>query len=56
MRKRVKKLVLSKETVLDLDKAQIQAVVGASGGGFGEASHCITECCMRLNTYAQCNP
>jgi hypothetical protein len=54
MRKRVKKLVLSKETVLDLDKGQIQAVVGASGGGLGPGSHCITQCCIPQDTEFEC--
>jgi hypothetical protein len=53
MKKRVKKLALSKETVRDLEKAQIQAVIGASGGGAG-LSHCMTECCMPLDTEGQC--
>jgi hypothetical protein len=56
MKKRVKKLALSKETVRDLGKAQIQAVIGASGGGLGPGSHCITECCVRQDTLGECNP
>jgi hypothetical protein len=47
MKKKVKKMELSRETLHALGQAQIQEAVGASGGGVGELSHCITECCIR---------
>jgi hypothetical protein len=50
MKKRVKKLVLSRETLRALDEHQIQEAVGASGGGL-PGSHCL-----QCNSFYICNP
>jgi hypothetical protein len=40
MKKRVKKLVLSRETLRALDEHRIQEAIGATGGGF-PGSYCL---------------
>lgn len=50
MKKRVKKLLLSRETLRTLDEHQIQEAVGASGGSFPGSY------CLNCNSFYICNP
>jgi hypothetical protein len=43
MKKKLKKLELSRETLSALSENQVQEAVGASGGGLGY-TYCLTEC------------
>jgi len=49
-KKNVKKLVLSRETLRDLEEDRMQEAVGATGGGIAGSG------CLNCNSVYICNP
>ncbi len=51
MKKQMRKLVLSRETLRDLDEGKMQEVIGGSGTGIQcVGSHCLYASCDSCNT------
>jgi hypothetical protein len=52
MRKQMKKLVLAKETLRNLDEGKLEKVVGASDGS--DAFQCAQSQCVQCLSYPSC--